>query len=62
MSKSESEGRTLTIVRALQEAERVEELARMLGGQKITERTRSLAEEMLSLRKAKKSGKAERRV
>jgi DNA repair protein RecN (Recombination protein N) len=62
VSKSESDGRTLTIVRALQDGERVEELARMLGGQKITERTRSLAEEMLSLRKSKKAGKVERRA
>jgi DNA repair protein RecN (Recombination protein N) len=60
--KMEVDGRTTTAVGALADGDRVEELARMLGGQKITERTRSLAEEMLSTRKAKRGVKAERRA
>jgi DNA repair protein RecN (Recombination protein N) len=40
-------GRTETVVRALDETERVEEIARMLGGKTITETTRRHAMEML---------------
>ncbi len=40
-------GRTLTRVESLDEAERAEEIARMLGGVEITERTLSHAREML---------------
>jgi DNA repair protein RecN (Recombination protein N) len=36
-----------TNVRALSQADRVEELSRMLGGVEITERTRAHAEEMM---------------
>ncbi|MCK6549268.1 DNA repair protein RecN [Myxococcota bacterium] len=45
--KSEEGGRTTTKVEVLDERERVEELARMLGGVAITEKTRGLAREML---------------
>jgi DNA repair protein RecN (Recombination protein N) len=38
---------TRTIVKALGNAERVEEIARMLGGIEITDRTRAHASEML---------------
>jgi DNA repair protein RecN (Recombination protein N) len=41
-------GRTFTRVKRLGERERIEELARMLGGIKITDRTRRHAEEMLT--------------
>jgi DNA repair protein RecN (Recombination protein N) len=41
-------GRTITEVRTLSAAERVEEIARMLGGESITARTREHAREMLS--------------
>ena len=39
---------TLTSVETLTPAERLEEVARMLGGIEITERTRAHAEEMLA--------------
>ncbi|MCA9550779.1 MAG: DNA repair protein RecN [Myxococcales bacterium] len=44
--KLEEGGRTVTRVQTLVEGDRVEELARMLGGVQITERTRGLAEEL----------------
>jgi DNA repair protein RecN (Recombination protein N) len=40
-------GRTFTSVKKLSERERVAEVARMLGGVKITERTKKHAEEMV---------------
>lgn len=46
VQKREREGRTVTEVEALDERARVEELARMLGGVEITDKTRSLAAEM----------------
>jgi DNA repair protein RecN (Recombination protein N) len=52
VSKREREGRTVTEVLALDDRSRVEELARMLGGVEITDKTRSLAAEMLFGRKA----------
>lgn len=45
--KEVSKGRTMTTVKRLAESERVEEVARMLGGLKITEKTRRHAEEMV---------------
>ncbi|REK66037.1 MAG: DNA repair protein RecN [Cohnella sp.] len=42
-------GRTSTSVRELEGGERVEELARMLGGVEVTEKTRHHAQEMLAL-------------
>ena len=47
VEKRVGDGRTLSHVRALDEAERLEEVARMLGGLKITPKTRAHAEEML---------------
>ena len=47
VSKSARNGATLSTIRVLQRAERVEEIARMLGGVKITETTRKHAAEML---------------
>lgn len=49
VSKIESDGRTTTRVAVLDENARVEEVARMLGGVEITDRTRSLAREMLGM-------------
>lgn len=46
---------TLTRVTLLQEADKVDEIARMLGGLSITERTRSHAKELLSENKIKKT-------
>jgi len=43
------DGRTVTAVRELSESERVEELARLLGGVEVTEKTRHHAQEMLML-------------
>jgi DNA repair protein RecN (Recombination protein N) len=40
-------GQTATTVRELKARERVDEVARMLGGIKITDRTRKHAEEMV---------------
>ncbi len=45
--KETSDGRTLARVHKLAEQERIEEVARMLGGIKLTERTRRHAEEMV---------------
>jgi len=48
VSKSARNGATLSTIHVLKQAERVEEIARMLGGVKITETTRKHAAEMLS--------------
>jgi len=50
VSKSELAGKVRSHVQPLERAERVEELARMLGGVKITETTRRHAAEMLGLK------------
>lgn len=47
VSKSQANGATLSHIQALSKTERVEEIARMLGGIQITETTRSHAKEML---------------
>lgn len=47
VSKGENRGRTTTTVRQLSGDERVEEVARMLGGMTITEATKRHAEEMI---------------
>lgn len=47
VSKANIDGQTLSTISALNEAERVEELARMLGGIELTETTRQHAKEML---------------
>lgn len=47
VSKTEREGRTESTVRVLNEAERVEELARILGGIAVTEAQRAAARDML---------------
>jgi DNA repair protein RecN (Recombination protein N) len=47
VSKSQHNGATLSHIQALNKTERVEEIARMLGGINITETTRSHAKEML---------------
>jgi DNA repair protein RecN (Recombination protein N) len=47
VQKSVEKGRTFTRVKHLSERDRVAELARMLGGVKITEQTRKHAEEMV---------------
>lgn len=49
VSKSEQQGATLSRIRALDASERVEEVARMLGGLQITETTRNHAREMLGI-------------
>ena len=49
VSKLSSEDTTHTRIRPLEGAERVDELARMLGGIKITRQTREHAREMMEL-------------
>lgn len=48
VEKRVERGRTVTLVKELTEAERVEEIARMLGGEVITQRAREHAREMLN--------------
>ncbi|MBW5446762.1 DNA repair protein RecN [Cohnella sp. CFH 77786] len=48
-------GRTVTSVKELTGTERVEELARLLGGVEVTEKTRHHAQEMLSLAERQKN-------
>ncbi|MNZ93606.1 DNA repair protein RecN [compost metagenome] len=48
------DGRTMTRVESLDEDGRVKELARMLGGVEITEKTLHHAQEMIGLAKAQK--------
>ncbi len=49
VQKETSKGRTFTGVKKLNDKERVEEVARMLGGVKITEKTKRHAEEMVKM-------------
>jgi len=49
--KSVSDGRTRTDVKSLAEDERLEEIARMLGGVEVTDKTRAAAKEMLKAAK-----------
>jgi DNA repair protein RecN (Recombination protein N) len=48
VSKSQTDGQTLSTIEKLNYAERIEEIARMLGGIEITETTRKHAKEMLA--------------
>ncbi len=48
MSKSSVNGSVLSRIEVMNEKARIEEIARMLGGVKITETTRKHAAEMLS--------------
>jgi DNA repair protein RecN (Recombination protein N) len=59
VSKLAGEDTTHTRIRPLDETERVDEIARMLGGVKITRQTREHAREMISL--AQTNGKPGRR-
>jgi DNA repair protein RecN (Recombination protein N) len=49
------EGRTVTSVQELEGEQRVEELARLLGGVEVTEKTRHHAQEMLTLAERQKN-------
>lgn len=49
------DSRTITSVTELSKAQRVEELARMLGGVEVTEKTRHHAQEMLALAESRKN-------
>jgi DNA repair protein RecN (Recombination protein N) len=48
VEKRVERGRTVTVVKELSDADRVEEIARMLGGEVITQRAREHAREMLN--------------
>jgi DNA repair protein RecN (Recombination protein N) len=50
VEKNESKGRTNSAVRKLREGERVEELARMIGGVKVGDAARRTAEELMRAR------------
>ena len=52
ISKRVSNGRTKTSINLLSKKERVEEIARMLGGEKITQATLNHAHEMMDLEKS----------
>jgi len=47
--KFEEKGKTFTSIKALDAAERVEELAKMVGGENLTETTIKAAEELLRI-------------
>jgi DNA repair protein RecN (Recombination protein N) len=49
VSKTQRDGATLSSIQTLSEQQRIEEIARMLGGAKITETTLKHAAEMLGL-------------
>jgi DNA repair protein RecN (Recombination protein N) len=49
VSKAAHAGRTLSNISVLSQDERIEEIARMLGGVKITETTRKHAAELLGV-------------
>lgn len=49
VSKVEDKGRTVTTVKRLEKSDRIDEIARMLGGMTITEATKRHAEEMLKI-------------
>ncbi len=51
IEKQERQGRTKTSVRLMKEPERVEEIARMLSGEKLTDASRKNAEQMLKAAK-----------
>lgn len=50
VSKQVRKERTRSMIKSLTHKQRVEEISRMLGGKKITDRTRANAEELLALR------------
>jgi DNA repair protein RecN (Recombination protein N) len=50
VTKASASGKVLSKVSVLDKEQRVEEIARMLGGVKITETTRKHAAEMLGIR------------
>lgn len=50
MSKTTANGKVLSKLTVLNQGQRLEEIARMLGGVKITETTRKHAAEMLKSR------------
>ena len=52
IEKQEKQGRTKTSVRLMKEPERVEEIARMLSGEKLTDASRKNAEQMLKVAKS----------
>ena len=60
ISKAVVNGRTQTRVVRLSAAERVEELARMIGGASQTDAARAAARELLSESEAKPKGESER--
>ncbi len=60
IAKRVQAGRTVTTVTRVAGEQRVEELARMIGGQEITERIRASAREMLGRGESRAKGESER--
>jgi DNA repair protein RecN (Recombination protein N) len=58
VGKSESKGRTQTTVKRLHDPDRVDEIARMIGGVKVGEAARRAAAELLRARSAPRSPRA----
>jgi DNA repair protein RecN (Recombination protein N) len=61
VTKLSGEASTRTRIRTLNEEERVDELARMLGGVKITKQSRGHAREMMQLASEPRSGKLKKK-
>jgi len=59
ITKEVRQGRTLTIVTRLIDTERIGELARMLGGARVTDGTRATAREMVALSASESKAKGE---
>jgi DNA repair protein RecN (Recombination protein N) len=57
--KEATEGKTTTSVRVMDGGERIEELAEMIGGQRITETTRAQAQELLHTAQQSNNGAAQ---
>ncbi len=49
VSKTAAKGRTTTGIAKLSDGERIEEIARMLGGEKVSEKTRAAARELIAV-------------
>jgi DNA repair protein RecN (Recombination protein N) len=58
VAKSVSDDRTVTLVDVLSEEERLDEIARMLGGAELTKKTRAHAREMLEMSRGREGVKS----
>jgi DNA repair protein RecN (Recombination protein N) len=51
VGKSEVKGRTVSTLRKLRDRERIDEIARMIGGVKVGDAAKRTAEEMLAMKR-----------